>query len=676
MTSDTWLDEEDAEGSLDSYARGGALSVQGRERAIRDALPIIGRFFQKQGSSERLVSTNTISTQVGASEEPDQALIASLRLRAALAAAIPIQDAIEAVAARPTFRYALQSSESVGYLAGTLDVSRYVARPYRDGGPPTYPVTDVYRSSVTPENVFAAYSALWMRQELTEALEGSDAPPQSPESQAATELMANFGRLLTIPTLADCRAAATDRLRAGTGEALAEETENRLRRGEVAHPDPYQVLLEVMGHLEESGPSGLPGTQAWSFYDEAFDTRLFELWCAFTVATELSRALATEVPPIQPGWTGSGLTFRWQRPNGTFELYMQKSLHSIDDYRKRRWKRRDDNRYLGGIPDIVVRGVTLEGTSRWAILDAKLRQRSGPPTEELYKILGYFDNYNLNDDPHGSILFYTPDDSDAISRVYVPDSDHPGALIATALNPADREQVQAGMVEVTDMLLSLLSLPPSAPRDESYSPAEAYLARLVEEMRSAKGQIAPDTLDASRRRLAALLGNDTWHCLDFDCRDMLATGEYVGFTLDPQGGDFSGPVLSMVSPLEVILHEHLWIPATEGLSNRQRQNRQTLGQVVDSVSQSLDGADSPLGEAIRVEVQERSLSESALREALEELQNVNRDFRRRAAHREKLTAEDWNLAFNRVVGQGRVLPRLLEALDVHPSPSEVVGSIP
>lgn len=666
MTNDAWWDDDaSAETSADTVARGGSLSAHGRESAIRDALPIIGRFFQRQGSASQLATANSISVhQDEQSDATDLRLLAALRLRSALAAAAPILTAIEGVALRPTFRYALQSTESVGHLAGTLDVSRYASRSYWDGGPPTYPVTNVYRSSLTPENVLTAYAALWIQRELREALEGCDAPPRAPETQAATELDGNFERLLASPALGDCRKAASDVLRRGAEESLLDRVEARLRRGEVAHDEPYWEVLDAMRELRAAGPTGLPGTQAWSFYDETFDTRLFELWCAFSVATALSDALATDVPPVDPDWSGSGLTFTWRRPSGTLELYMQKSLHLVDGTKQRRWRRKDTGTFLRGIPDIVVRGVTHEGVSRWAILDAKLRQRTGPPTEELYKVLGYFGHYILEHDAQGAILFYAPDESAPNVRVYVPDPADAGSLIATALNPSDRQQSMAGLAEVTDMLLSLLSLPPAHPMDPSLSEGEAYVARLVEEMRSAKVQIVPASLDASRRRLSALLGTNVWERLDLDCRDMLATGEHVGFTLDQDGGDFSGPVLSLVAPLEVLLHERLWLPATEGLSKKEKQNRQTLGEVIDAVTSALDGQATPLADAIREEVQRRTLSVPTLRLSLDALRTVNRDFRRRAAHKEKLTSQDWDAAFRRVIAQDRILPELLEALGV------------
>jgi hypothetical protein len=676
MSSDIWWDSETNPESLaDSTVRGGSLSDHGRESAVRDALPIIGRFFQSQGQSGQLVASAGISVNDGIGDDLDLRLLAALRLRSALAAATPLLSEVEDIAVRPTFRYALRTSESVGHLSGTLDVPKYVSRNYWDGGPPTYPVTSVFRSSKTPENVLVAYSALWMQRELSDALDLSGAPPRSPEAQTVAHLHGSFERVLSSPALVACRSTAAEILWRGAEESLFNDAENRLRRGEVAHDEPYRAVLESLRRLREVGPTGLSGSQLWSFYDERFDTRLFELWCSFSVATALSNALATDVPPVDPNWNGTGLTFTWQRPNGILELYMQKSLHLIDSSKHRRWKLKGTDVYLRGIPDIVVRGLTHEGVSRWAILDAKLRQRTGPPTEELYKILGYFGHYMLEHDAQGAILFHTPHETSANVREYTTEQIEDSRLIATGLNPSDRQQSLDGLTEVTDMLLSLLSLPPARPNESSVSHQEAYIARLIDEMKSAKGEIAPASLDASRRRLRALLGNQVWEYLGTDICDMLATGEHVGFTLDPDG-DFSGPVLSLVAPLEILLHEHLWQPATVGLSRRETQNRNTLGGVIDAVEQALSGRVSVLSEAIRREVHERSLSTVALQNSLESLRAVNRDFRRRAAHKEKLTSHDWNDAFRRVISRDRVLPSLLKNIAAHRSSEPGAREVP
>lgn len=96
----------------------------------------------------------------------------------------------------------------------------------------------------------------------------------------------------------------------------------------------------------------------------------------------------------------------------------------------------DRTKPLGGIPDIVAHAIRREdGRERFAVIDPKLRQRSGAPVEELYKILGYLDNFGLRDNPSGAILYHTTRTDDLPAFLLAP-TNGPDRLLALALNPA------------------------------------------------------------------------------------------------------------------------------------------------------------------------------------------------------------------------------------------------
>ena len=54
----------------------------------------------------------------------------------------------------------------------------------------------------------------------------------------------------------------------------------------------------------------------------------------------------------------------------------------------------------------MVRARPLSGAERIAVLDPKLRQRDRLPAEELYKILGYLQNFGV-EPAIGGVLIYT-----------------------------------------------------------------------------------------------------------------------------------------------------------------------------------------------------------------------------------------------------------------------------
>ena len=180
-----------------------------------------------------------------------------------------------------------------------------------------------------------------------------------------------------------------------------------------------------------------PGGIEWSFYGDRFDTRLFELWCLRQLAQEISRQLAVDEPPLDPAWRSGGAAYTWDRPAGVLKLYFQQAISTVSARHQARWHRVDaGHRSLGGVPDIVAQTHRrVDDQERLAVVDPKLRQRGGPPTEELYKILGYLDNFGLSREPFGAVLYHTTAQADMPSYSYKIES-HPGEVHAVALNPA------------------------------------------------------------------------------------------------------------------------------------------------------------------------------------------------------------------------------------------------
>jgi hypothetical protein len=82
-----------------------------------------------------------------------------------------------------------------------------------------------------------------------------------------------------------------------------------------------------------------------------------------------------------------------------------------------------------GFPDLAVIVDGPDGRSI-AMFDPKLRRRSTAPTEEIYKLLGYFANLQHDQPPRGAILYYGP-----------------GAPAAYALRTAGRGDIRALAVD-------------------------------------------------------------------------------------------------------------------------------------------------------------------------------------------------------------------------------------
>jgi len=663
MTDATWLEEDTQGESLEeNAARGGFLSKRGRRAAIRDALPLVGRYFQRRGSAAHMRS----SAAVGRGPEQattDERLLSGLRLRAALATSERLLSSLEEVSRRPTFRYALTQAESVGELRGTLDIGRYVARPPVSGEPPTYPILDVHRSSETPENVMCAYVAVWMTDELRHALDGSEAGANAPETTAAGELIERLETFAATPALRGSLAPAREALVRGTEEQLLDRVDERLRRGEVANPQPYVELLSELRDLRVHGPTGSSGDAIWSFYDDSFDARLFELWCLYRIGLAVSEALSVDMTPVHSDWASGGLTYRWTRPVGVLELHYQRSLTTVTPQHLPRWIRPEDEKTLGGIPDIIARAVTHTGTERVALLDAKLRQRSGPPTEEMYKILGYFNNFSLDKTPRGAILYHAPQTDEPLVYEYE-DAATSGLLLATALNPSVERQVVGGLGPVADMIIGLLGLPSGKGSDDRAGTrgVEEVIRQRLAELDAIAVTLAPQTLDASKRRLKAAVGDVCWSNLNTDAQRMVATAEHVGFFLDGDA-DFSGPVLGLVSPLEALLQKRLIEPAKAAHPEvRGFQQTLTFGTTLDMIKHVVQGSKGAASEALREVLDGYDVSYARFEVVLDVMVTLNVDYRRPAAHKAALSEQQWLEVYSTVVVGKALLSEVVDLL--------------
>lgn len=664
MEDETWIESgADEEIANDSRARGGWLSPAGRRAAIGSALSVVGRYFQSQGEISSLASYSGLAL-VEDESDLDQRLLSALRFRQSITIAHDLIAILERILRRPTFRYSLTQSQRIGEITGALDMGRYAAmnQPIH-GGPPVYPILEVHRSRETPENVLAAYGALWIVRELEVTERGSAAPSTSPEAAQATFLIDRLRTLLGQPAFQDAHSAAAETLRRATEALLFDRVAERLRRREVATPEPYKALLDLLTQLHAKGPSGVAGAEIWSFYDESFDRRLFELWCLYQIGQAISRALVVEPPAYEAD--RSGLAFKWERPAGMIEVYAQRAIHTVYPSQQPRWRRKND-KALGGIPDYVVKVTHRDtGSVRLALLDAKLRQRSEAPIEELYKVLGYFDNFGLNKDQRGGILHYSPVSTKEIIYDYY-DKERDGRLLATALNPVNENQVHRGLEPVAEMILSLLGIPVAIADDMAtglFSEENVVQHRLAE-LNSVTVQLAPPTLDASMRRVMALIGQDGWSRLSPESQAMLGTAEHVGFLLG-EDADYSGPVLGLVAPMEVILDECIAHVARQASPHERSLERLTLGRLLDFVLGAIDNRSYQAAQLLRQAILSGGIDPRALEPIILTLKNLNSTYRNRAAHKETLSRADWMAVYHKVLVGDQLLRRLIYVL--HPA---------
>lgn len=668
-TRGSWLDTDSSEESpADTAARGGTLSDAGRQAAIASTLPVLGLYFAS--GQQPLETRRAIAPVIDFPSDPTSTLLAGIRLRVALAAAERLLAILKRIIDRPTFRYQLKSLDSMGMVTGQVDVTRYLTQFGTVSEVRTYPVWEVRRAEETPENVLAVYAGRWLLSELRTAALLSAMYPDGPEWSALKKRKRALSDVLNLPGLATCAPMAMEINRRRSERALLAQVQRRLQRREVANPSPYAELVAWVERCLRREPAAEPGSIDWSFYGDRFDTKLFELWCLQAVAQSVSAHLAIDLPVLESNWRAGGAAYVWDRPAGVLQLYFQKALGTISPAHRARWHRTDIiGSTLGGVPDFVARGTLRHGQrERFAVLDAKLRQRGGPPAEELYKILGYLDNFAIADDSNGVILYHTTETGHLTTYEYHREAG-PGTLLAVALNPADPEASKDALASVTRMILGLLGIPPLVNRQDTVAQTEEDDPEMLAERQvdarvrelHALAQILPTTtLDASRRRVRAMLGDQRWNLLPVKVQTMLATSEHVGFSLESTA-DFSGPVIGVCASVEVIMHERLIEPAV-GHDRRIAASCRTLGQFIHATRSALHGGSDPLHLALRRQIGKLSIDKGALADLLGLMDGMNRKFRIPAAHRDLIVDATWHAAWTSVVGQDRLLGRMLNML--------------
>lgn len=619
---------------------GGRFTTGGRRAAINASLPLLVTYFADAPTWDL-----EISRQLGVSADDDviDDLMTAVRLRASLAAAERLLRILRDVAARPTFRYTQVSAESVGSIRGRLDLARYSREQGRIDVPRRYPIRLVERENATPENVLAAFAAQWVKRDL-ENIPRKLLPPRSPELSDLQRLQEALARSLGLPLLVGTSTAASEVWRRGALPNLIDQVISRLDAGHIASPEPYRELAQWVAATLEGNPVAEVGDREWSFYDDRFDTKLFEIWCLFQLAnaiTALVGAPATAARSLAR--RSRGPIYTWNIGAGRLELHFQPSLTTLTKDGVA-WSFVPGPSKLQGFPDLAVTSDTIAGKGL-AIFDPKLRRRPNrTPTDELYKLLGYFGNLKHPKAPMGAILYYSP----GLGTNLTLTSDGGGEVHALGLDPELQSQelfkvaaeVALRAAGLGDRSLALLNAPkPANSSDQSEHTAAIRQEVAVEAMQLEASRLPLTSLAPTRKSTATSL-RAIWSQLNEEAQTMIVTAEYFGLNA-PDNADHSGPLLGLAAAFERIIIDHIFHPAA-ARQDGEVNPAQTLGGLLHVLDAALRGRSTP--EALtmaRFLASQSQIDDDQLRALLPDAKTMNRSYRIPAAHSEVVTAATW-----------------------------------
>jgi hypothetical protein len=468
---------------------------------------------------------------------------------------------------------------------------------------------------------------------------------------------------LSHPVLAEAITAANDVWRRGGLDALLDQVEARIDGGHLAAPEPYEALVEWIREFDPAAAAA-GALVEWSFYDDRFDPKLFEIWLLHRLAEALSRRLGSSAQR-RPLWErGATPTYVWKLGSASVRLHFQLALSGLSPPI---WQRMSTGKPFEGVPDVTAILAAPRGGEAVALIDAKLRQRDVSPTEELYKLLGYFHNRGVARGPYGAIVYYAPEHR-VIDEYRTADG---GLVLALGVDPARESEDDVAFDALAAALLAALDeLDPDA-RSQAAGVelgSEEHIASVQEKAVTdllLRAQALPTgSLDPYWHLLRSQLPA-IWDRLDDDIRTILVTAEYFGATA-PEGADLSGPLLGLSAACERLLcgsgqvlsrlaaahPQYVRSPVTLGsalLLKRARRPREPYEQAVRSFIDA-----------------DASTDGTALMAMAGELLDLN-DHRRAAAHTEVVFRDRWHKGHAMVLGSGDsavpgLLPRLAAAL--------------
>ncbi|MGW5286056.1 hypothetical protein [Rhodococcus pyridinivorans] len=638
----------------------GRFTAAGRRAAINAALPLLVTYFADAPTWDLEVSSQLKAD--AASELND--LTAAARLRASLAAANRLLTILSGVAAYPTFRYTQVSSESVGTVRGRLDLARYSREQGRISVPRRYPVRLVERETATPENILAAYAALWIHRDLS-ATPSRMLPPRSPEAREMKRLDYALKRALGLPVLAGATEPAITVWRRATLVELLDRVRQRLEGGRIVRPKPYRDLVDWIDATRQGQPVAEVGDQKWTFYDNRFDTKLFEIWCLQQLAQAITKAIGD---PVQASPTLAarvkGPMYTWHIGVGTLSLHFQPPLKALSSDGVR-WSYLSGGD-LKGFPDLAVTANAIAG-QRLAIFDPKLRRRAGAPTEEIYKLLGYFGNLKYDSSAHGAIIYYS------LGKLtdYTLASIDNGEIHAIGVDPEiDCEvsfrtaaEIALRAAELDTKALAILRTPVSGGKDvQAERMADLRQAVAVEAMERAAASLPSVTLAPTRKHTAMSL-RAIWDRLGDEAKIMVVTAEYFASTA-PDEADHSGPLLGLAAAFERVLHEEIFAPAAASNPGAIAPG-QTLGSYLRVLDNAIRGRlnDAETRAVAHTLKTNSAVNLSQLRTLISDAKHMNRRYRIPAAHADIVSAVTWAEGRDALIDPRRgLLPRLVSAV--------------
>lgn len=354
--------------------------------------------------------------------------------------------------------------EYIGEIKGRLNISKYVKKMVARSTPRVYPCVVKEKNYGTPENLYLLFYATVFYDKLKRIskyiqMQNMHNSKKSKELGKISRCLSELNRFISCSELNQFSKQIME-LRKKYGEKLPinyyEKILYRLKKNKIINAGAYTKSVDWIRKFSNNMVVFNESSIKVLRYDEeSFCDRLFELWILYSIKKTLVNEYGFKVEKEYGLMEEQILyTFILKSDNGEIiRLYFQKGKELYwSNSEERTWKyiRKDSKPYLRGIPDISVEIISTP--SRLIMIDAKNKMRTqGSNSEEIYKMIGYFDNFKnrYNGTTYKefkkAILVFRNDDESFIEKL-VNDTDD--SIIALSVSPNEDDNLNNNQYKI------------------------------------------------------------------------------------------------------------------------------------------------------------------------------------------------------------------------------------
>lgn len=325
-------------------------------------------------------------------------------IRILLANVNDVLAAIEKIEKNISFSYEEKKVKTSDGIKGRLIINEYVKNKSMVRLPREYPCVVKEKTYSTVENEYLAFIVNDISQKLQElinvALSAGVVKGQETEITLLNEKLDYF---MAIVKKHPFKALISRNLIRDNQNGFAinkiKLIQTRFVKGKIRNDFAYKRVFNWYEYFKNGGFTWVNSSNLKTLvYDDSFCNKLFEIWNLYRISEVFQQDFGMELivqNVLVPGM--KDFVYKLRNIDGSnVEIYYQKGADLYWDTELRQnWRYIQDgmSRELIGIPDISIKYIG--DRENITIIDLKNRiRKAGGNSEEIYKIIGYFSNFN------------------------------------------------------------------------------------------------------------------------------------------------------------------------------------------------------------------------------------------------------------------------------------------